>query len=523
MGEKGKRFSEQFFFNLGLFLLAVAIPCSNFLMSIAQFILIINWFVFGIIESSILKRFITFFKNKHAVCISLLYFIYLIGVIYSPDFGSGFHELKIKLPLLVIPLVISTSLKHITSNTKKRIPIGFVGATIVSAFINFYIFFYTQSNLTDIRDMSKFISHIRFSLCIVLSLFWILKLIKKQQPLKNIIGLFSLAWLSYYLIISQSMTGILIALVSLPIYGIYYFKNRKTNFFKVSAFLLLILPAIYFFNLIYTEAFFYSKAKKINNSSLLQTSKKGYAYEHKLENTQIENGHYIWRNVCYPELQIAWNSVSENKFWGKDNQNNLQYAVLIRYMTSKGLVKDSEGFKELTNEDILAIENGVTNYRFSTMNGVQKRIYETLWEFDYFKHGANPVNGSLVQRLAFNTVGLKTAIKKPLLGHGSGSITESMKSEYLNSSLKNNPNYWLKPHNQFITILIQFGFVGCILFIASLIASFNLTKNNVLYTVFIITAVLSMIAEDTLDTQAGITFFAFFQCYFGLENSKINN
>jgi len=80
----------------------------------------------------------------------------------------------------------------------------------------------------------------------------------------------------------------------------------------------------------------------------------------------------------------------------------------------------------------------------------------------------------------------------------------------------------LRPHNMFLTYWLTFGLFGILslIFIISYFAFLMLKKNNILGLVFILIAASSFISEDTLESQAGITFFTFFFCFFSNFNFK---
>ena len=59
---------------------------------------------------------------------------------------------------------------------------------------------------------------------------------------------------------------------------------------------------------------------------------------------------------------------------------------------------------------------------------------------------------------------------------------------------------------------VGFGLVGLLLFVVILLYPYCSKKDyrSYLYTVFLVIALLSMLPEDTIETQAGVTWFAFF-------------
>ncbi|MFM7900421.1 MAG: hypothetical protein ACKPAD_00375, partial [Bacteroidota bacterium] len=78
-------------------------------------------------------------------------------------------------------------------------------------------------------------------------------------------------------------------------------------------------------------------------------------------NAQLENGYYVWKNLCEEELRQQWNKRSEMPYDGRDRKNNELRMTLIRFLTSKGLQKDSAAIASLTDQEIMAIESGIAN------------------------------------------------------------------------------------------------------------------------------------------------------------------
>ncbi|NJK85175.1 MAG: hypothetical protein HC906_03650 [Bacteroidales bacterium] len=99
----------------------------------------------------------------------------------------------------------------------------------------------------------------------------------------------------------------------------------------------------------------------------------------------IENGYYIWLYVCDQELEEEWNKISQLPFNGQDKRGQELRHTLIRYLTSKGLRKDSAGISKLSEKDILAVENGDANVLFTKKLSLYPRLYQIIWEFDVYK------------------------------------------------------------------------------------------------------------------------------------------
>ena len=65
-------------------------------------------FSFNVIWYNIKTRFNDFIHNKVAVVMVSIYLMHFIGLIYTSDFQYAFKDLRIKLPLLVFPLILSS-------------------------------------------------------------------------------------------------------------------------------------------------------------------------------------------------------------------------------------------------------------------------------------------------------------------------------------------------------------------------------------------------------------------------------
>ena len=73
----------------------------------------------------------------------------------------------------------------------------------------------------------------------------------------------------------------------------------------------------------------------------------------------------------------------------------------------------------------------------------------------------------------------------------------------------------LRCHNQYLAITVAFGVIGLIWFLFSLIYPFISDKKyrNYYYFIFLFILMLSMLTEDTIETQIGATLFAFFNSF----------
>ena len=100
----------------------LGLPTSRFLMSISQFILLGAWISYGIelvleegahpgIKWPLVlfgKLFSGLWRQKEALIFLSIIGIHIIGMLWTQDYAYGFRDLRIKLPMLLLPVVFST-------------------------------------------------------------------------------------------------------------------------------------------------------------------------------------------------------------------------------------------------------------------------------------------------------------------------------------------------------------------------------------------------------------------------------
>ncbi|MEM9023368.1 MAG: hypothetical protein AAGB22_06485, partial [Bacteroidota bacterium] len=200
--------THQRIYFIGLLLIVVGLLFSKPLMSMAQMLLIINW----LWEGNLKAKWHRFRTNTGAVLISSIFLLHLIGLTYTADWAYALHDLKIKLPLLVLPLIISSS-QPLSRERFTFVISVFITTVLIATFVSTFVFLgFTNLESRDIRDISIFISHIRFSLLICLAIFALLYF-ATQRHQRNEVRLVQVAlafWLFLFMIILQSMTGMVI-------------------------------------------------------------------------------------------------------------------------------------------------------------------------------------------------------------------------------------------------------------------------------------------------------------------------
>lgn len=514
---------DNFFF-LSALLLAVSLPLSKFTMSIAQIGLGISWLLYGNYK----VRLSSVFKNKLFWALSSIFLIHLIGLIYTQNFDYALNDIKIKLPLFILPFIFLSTpllLRFRYRLVLKFFVIGILIGTLLSFFKS--IGWLGEVPL-DKRELSLFISHIRFSLMICVAFFCCVYLFSTQNK-NRIFWLFAAAWLIISLFILGSITGIIVILFSSLFMLSFYFLNtggKKAKFFFPS--LVLFVIAV-FVTLIYSNVNeFYTLKNQPDPIPIEKSTLQGEEYAHTLEgdySQMKENGYFLWRHIAWQELEDAWNTRSSLPFDGMDKKNQPLKETLVRFLTSKGLKKDADGVNKLSEEEVTAIENGTSNHLYLTYNPLKLRVQKIIWEFDNYFEGGNYNGHSVVMRLAFFENALHTWKRNnSWIGVGTGDIRDEIEKQYQIENSILSGEYRLRAHNQFLTFLVSFGIIGLLIFIFSIIYPLFKITDSYLYISFVVIAILSMFTEDTLESQAGVTFFAFLNIFLLLlENRSLNS
>jgi hypothetical protein len=242
----------------------------------------------------------------------------------------------------------------------------------------------------------------------------------------------------------------------------------------------------------------------------------GNPYRHFPDNKEIENGHHVWIYVCEPELEKEWNRQSHYPYDSLDMKGQPINQTLIRYLSSKGLKKDSAGIQQLSPEDIKLIESGYANYIFANKYGIYQRIYQVIWEIDKFIKTGDANSHSVGQRLGFAACALELIRNNLWFGVGTGDMKAAMVEQSASQNIFFQKDWEGKPHNQYLNFIISFGLVGfCWIILALLYPRYIEQKKHILpHNFFLGIYFVSMLSIDTFDAHVGISIFAFFYTLF---------
>jgi hypothetical protein len=527
---------------VGMALLIGSLPHSKIMMSISQFVLAgtfilerLNirkireflhkpaWdlvlfslpFFFYLLLNSIFNGLKVFSRNKPALIFSSILLFHLIGLIFTTDFDYAFKDLRTKLPVFLLPLYIVTSQAFGRKHFYWFL-LFFIASLFIRTLINTWYLYHGE--YIDIRDISKSITHIIIALLVSFSIFILGYFIRKKREFPiflKIIFTFLLIWFIVYIIITQSATGVFVSIITLFIFLIIFLFRSNNKWLKtgVSLFIIAGFTGICFY--LHSVISDYYRLPPLDLSKLEQYSSRGNKYIHNTRNLSTENGNYLWLYIQWDEMREVWNNRSNIPFDSLDKKNQRIINTLVRFLTSKGLRKDADGVNGLSQKEVEAIENGVSNVIFIQEFSFRGRIYEFLWGYHEYLKTGNPTGSSVMQRIEFWKASLGIIKDNWLTGVGTGDMNEAFQQQYekMNSKLAVDQRW--RSHNQFLSIFTGFGIIGLIWFLFSILYPPMVTGkfNDYFFLIFFIIAMLSMIAGDTIESQAGVTFFAFFYSF----------
>jgi hypothetical protein len=495
----------------GLAGIAFGLSVNKVVLSIGVIWVGVNW----LWEGGFSEKYRLLKARNSVLILTGVFVLHVIGLLWTSDFNSGLNDVRIKIPLLVLPLVIGTSRPLVTWKFELILSVFIVGVIIATLRTWLISVSIIPKQISDLRQASDLVALIRLSLFVALSVFLLFRWIYRTKKLwLRMICAALILWLIYFLVHMHSLTGLFALITAGPVIAILVaFTNRRKKL--IAAVSLIIIPIACFTGYSVYKAWsdFYSlRGKEI--PQLYVKSSTGRHYEHHLDIPIYENGNKVMVNVCWQDVMLEWMKRSAIPFHdGFDrNGNPIQYTV-VRYLASRNLMKDSAGMAQLSDAEIKDIENGVTNYRDAERNALERRAYQVFWEVYNYAHGGDPSGSSVSMRLEVFGAVLHSVKHNPWIGTGTGSQKNAYTDFYKSTGSRLQDEWqWLHSHNQILAIAVTLGIPAALFFIFSLWwPAYTMRKmRSVLYLSFFMIALLSFLDDDTLETQQGATFYAFF-------------
>lgn len=497
----------------GLTLLVAGLPVSLFLTSLSQFFLVGSF----LIEGNVKEKFKRFASNKALVLFTCIWGMHLIGLAWTSNYAEGLKDIRIKLPLLLLPLIIGGT-APLTAKEFRMIMTVFIvsvfaGTVSAIAVLTGVI----HRDIYDIRDIFIYhISHIRFALFTCIAILVLIRMNFFERSISKsarIPATLLTAWFIVFLFIVQSVTGIVVLISVLFLTLVYYlFKTPiRRNRIILIVCIITIPVTILGLSVRMINEFYTIKSYPINTNDKTSLG-NDYTF---LSDGRFENGYPVSAYICDSELRESWNKRSVLSYDSTDNRGQMLKSTLIRFLSSKGWRKDAEAVSNLTDAEVKSIQNGVANVNFEKLSSFRMRLFQIIWEFDNMFKGGDPSGHSVAQRFEFWKAAAGIIGQQPILGVGTGDLIPAYKEQYAAMNTKLDDAHRLRAHNQYLSICVAFGFVGLLFFLFALIFPFrNYKKLPALFVLFMIIFFISMFSEDTLETQPGATFAGFFFAIF---------
>ncbi len=477
-------------------------------------IMIIPYALFFLFKS-IAGGFRDLYRNKPALVFFSLFLLHLAGLIFTTDFDYAMKDLRTKFPILLIPLLLGTS-KPLGRQLFNAYLFLFLLALLIGTLMYSWKIYHLK--YIDIRDVSRNVSHIILGLELALGLFimaWFI--VRRTFPLwSKVLFVLVSAWFIIYIFYSRSFTGLAVfAITAMILLPILVFRQKRPGLKILLAVMMTLVTAGAFFYVSRVVKEYYS-VNPVDKTRLDSLSSRGNPYVHNRSSDWTENGNYLYLYCQFGELKDTWNKRSKISYDSLSLSGEKIEHTLIRFLTSKNLRKDADGVNALNDAELKAVERGIPNYLFLDQFSMRSRIYELLRGYEMYKRDSDPTGYTLMQRIEFWKASLGIIGGNWLTGVGTGDMNEAFQQQYIKMNSKLPPDQRWRSHNQFLSVFIGFGILGFAWFLFTLIyPAWRLRGfTDYFFLVFIIIATLSMMTEDTLESQMGVTFFTFFYCFF---------
>lgn len=493
-----------------LALCAIMLPWSTAILSMAQMLLVANWLVEGVVRKDIVQRFRRAFTWAPSLVFLSFYFLHIVGLAWTDDLKWGVDLLRILLPVLSFGPVLATAPQLQRKEFDTVLVLG-SWSVIASTFACLVL---TKGDAMDYRSLSVFISHIRLSMLLCLAS--VVFVIDRSAPsILRFAGYGAVCWALYFINKLGSLQGFFMlgVIAVVAIWRMVAGLKRPWPALIRSA--LVLIPAI---GVLWMAAFVRSNDRLpdpvIANNH--ERSAGGDHYTYDLTNPQMENGTHVWTYLAWREMERTWPLRSAHDLQGNDERGHPMWSTLVRFLASKGLRKDSVAVMSLSDDEVRAIERGIPSAVQEQRSEWRERVDEVAFELAQYKAYGKAEGHSVAMRVEYLKAGCAIAKDNWFFGVGTGDTQRAFDAQYERMGSMLSEEWRHRAHNEYLTLWISFGVFGLLL---SLIAwcwpAWRLGAWSSMY--FIAWAIIfgvSCLTDDTIETQAGATFFGLYYALF---------
>lgn len=459
---------------------------SVFLANLAWVLLGANW----LIEGDWREKWRRARESRLLQAFLVLMAVHLLWVVGNDHAALGLDDIRQKLPLLVLPLVI------LTSQPLPRRQLGGLAAvylaTVTVMTIVGLVRFVTIADL-PYRLIIPTISHIRFGLniCFSISLtVYLLATLRGTMDVRRwrlllVAAVLVAAWCLNFLFLLQSYTSFLILLVLLlALPWLVPVRHPRVRWWLLGG--LVVTLAGMSYAAVWVTDDYYGDCRR--------------------DGDKVENGSYIYQDIDSLSMAAGWQVVSDEPLDTQTDNGYSIYSTLVRYLNATHRSKDSLGVVSLTAADVTTVKQGVANPIYLRHPSIRKMAYMALFEYESYRCG-DIKDFSLLERIALWRNAWRVFCRHPWLGVGTGDVTVACQQQlqtdgmYLVDNTKS-------AHNQYLIFLVAFGLVGMSLivffFVRAVVATASL--RTPLAWAYLLIVLLSFVGENTLGTLAGCLF-----------------
>ncbi|MBL7938510.1 MAG: O-antigen ligase family protein [Flavobacteriales bacterium] len=493
-----------------LALCAIMLPWSTALLSMAQMLLVANWLLEGIVRTDFIGRFRRTFTSGPSLVFLSIFGLHVLGLLWTSDLDWGTDLVRILLPILSVGAVLAGSPRLSVPEFRAVLLLG-AWSVVASTFVCLVM---RKGGAADYRSLSVFISHIRLTLLLCLAI--VVLLLDRGGPLwLRIMGYCAVPWALFFINKLGSIQGfcILLVLVAVLLWRWVGGQGKAMRWIVRATVVALPVSALLIGLGEVRERY------RLPDPELARTFEKsagGEMYTHDIANPQMENGTHVWTWLAWREMRATWPLRSKRSIDDLNDKGNPIWGTLVRYLASKGERKDSVAVMALTDAEVRDIEQGIPNVLHGQRSALRERIDEVFFELEhYYAYGAADGH-SVAMRLEFLKAGMAIAMREWTIGVGTGDTKTAFAEQYERMGTSLSVEWRHRAHNEYLTLWISFGVFGLLwsLFAFWWPARRLMAWNDPLFIAWSVILGISCFTDDTIETQAGATFFGLYYALF---------
>lgn len=237
------------FFNWSLALVFMTIPMPKYNLSTQAVILLFFAWIF--VNSFAEKWSYIKANRKRLLSLIAIYGVLLVGMLYTENSHHGLHQLRSKLPLLLLPVILCSTSAFTIQNRQKYLRIFSVSVVLMAVFAlckSFYLHYSGLGNYFTYRKLAETLNKhpTYYSMFCLVSIGYLLYDLLHLQKIKKLLSVGMLLFLLYFIYLLSSR----VAIVGLLMTSVYFVNllnfNRTKKFLTVFAVLGVLIIVLLF-------------------------------------------------------------------------------------------------------------------------------------------------------------------------------------------------------------------------------------------------------------------------------------